>query len=67
MTVDSPTMTGAQILKLAGKTPADRWRLQQKFHGGQARTIRAEDVVDFTAPGVEKFMTLPLDQTDGGF
>lgn len=62
--VDVPEMTGAQILGLVGKTP-DRFRLDQKVRGGAPRKIEPTDVVSFTAPGVERFMTLPLDQTEG--
>ena len=59
------SMTGAQILALAKKTPAERYRLDQKFRGGRTQQVKLGDVVDFTTPGVERFMTLPLDQTEG--
>ncbi len=59
------TMTGTQILALAGKTPS-AYRLDQKLHGGQVKKIGPNETVDFATPGLEKFMTLPLDQTDGG-
>ena len=58
-------LTGKEILALAGKTPAG-YRLDQKLHGGQVKKIGPDETVDLTAPGLEKFMTLPLDQTDGG-
>lgn len=58
-------MTGRQILELAGKNPPERFRLDQKLHGGQTKKIELTEVVDFTAQGVERFMTLPLDQTEG--
>ncbi len=64
-TVDVPTMTGRQILLLAGKTPPDHYKLTEKEHGGGAKTIGLDDVVDFQAPGVERFMTLKRDQTEG--
>ena len=62
--VGVPEMTGAQILGLVGKTP-DRFRLDQKVRGGAPRKIEPTVVVSFTEPGVERFMTLPLDQTEG--
>ena len=62
--VDVPQMTGEQILGLVGKTPAG-YRLDMKLKGGGTKKIEPKDVVDFTAPGVERFMTLPLDQTEG--
>jgi len=64
-TVDVPTMTGRQILTLAGKAPPEQYKLTQKQHGGGAATIALDDVVDFRAPGVERFMTLKRDQTEG--
>lgn len=57
-------MTGEQILGLVGKTSTG-YRLDQKLRGGQTKKIEAGDTVDFTHPGIEKFMTLPLDQTEG--
>lgn len=63
--VEVSEMTGRQILELAGKQPPDRFRLDQKLHGGQTKKIELDEVVDFTTPGIERFMTLPLDQTEG--
>jgi hypothetical protein len=64
--VDQPSMTGYDLLNLAGKTPPDRFALYKKLHGGRAQKIELDEVTDFRAPGVERFMTLPLDQTEGG-
>jgi len=63
--VEVSQMTGRQILELAGKRPPERYRLDQKLHGGQSRKIGLDEMVDFTTQGVERFMTLPLDQTEG--
>lgn len=63
--VTSPTLTGQELLVLAGKTAVDQWMIHQKLKGGQTQRIEVEDVVDFTAPGIERFQTLPLDQTEG--
>jgi len=63
--VEVPSMMGRELLVLAGKTPPERYTISQKLHGGQTRTIGLDDVADFTEPGVERFMTLPLDQTEG--
>ncbi|MFL5384733.1 MAG: multiubiquitin domain-containing protein [Longimicrobiaceae bacterium] len=62
--VDVREMTGAQILGLVDKTPSTH-RLDRKMRGGAVKKIEATDIVDFTEPGIEKFMTLPLDQTEG--
>jgi hypothetical protein len=64
-TVEVSSMKGKEILTLAGKTPPERYLLNQKFRNGQVVPIGLEDNVDFTAPGVERFTTLPKDQTEG--
>jgi hypothetical protein len=64
-TVDVSHLTGRQILELAGKTPPEHYKLTQKFHGGAARTVGLDEDVDFRRPGVERFITLKRDQTEG--
>jgi len=64
-TVHAPHMTGRQLLELAGKTPPEKYSISQKLHGGHVKPIGLDQDVDFTNPGVERFMTLPLDQTEG--
>jgi hypothetical protein len=63
--VNQPAMKGSEILALAGKSPTG-YRLDMKIRGGQTKKIEPTDTVDFRQPGTEKFMTLPLDQTEGG-
>jgi hypothetical protein len=63
--VNQQTITGKELIELAGKTPYDRWVLSQRLNGGAVIKIGYNDIVDLTTPGIEKFMTLPLDQTDG--
>ena len=64
-TVEVSEMTGQQILELAKKLPPENWLLNQKMKGGHVRAIAPSALVDFTEPGVERFMTLPKDQTEG--
>ncbi|MBI5511427.1 MAG: multiubiquitin domain-containing protein [Deltaproteobacteria bacterium] len=64
-TVTVPKMSGRDLLKLAGKVPPERFSLTQKFRGGAVKPVGLDDTVVFTTPGVECFMTLPLDQTEG--
>jgi len=64
--VNVSAMTGRELLNLAGKVPATNYMISQKFRGGEAKKIGLDEKADFTTPGVERFMTLPLDQTDGG-
>lgn len=62
--VDSAVITGAQILDLVHKT-ADKYNLYQHVHGGQTKGIGPNDSVDLTAPGVERFSTMKIENTEG--
>ena|SRR6266568_9255877 len=64
-TVKQECMTGREILTLANKTPIERFQLNQRFKGGKVIKIGYDQKVCFTEPGIEKFMTIPLDQTEG--
>lgn len=61
---DTQTRTGRTILELAGKKPVEKFILRKKVKGNWV-TVGANEVVDFTEPGLEKFKTLPNDQTEG--
>lgn len=61
----NPTPTGRELLVLAGKNPPEQYGLYLKLKGGQPQRIGLESKVDLREPGVEKFVTLPLDQTEG--
>lgn len=61
---DKECLTGREILELAGKTPHNRYQLNQKVKGS-VQKVGYDEKVDFTTPGIERFMTLPLDQTEG--
>ena len=63
--VKQECMIGREILKLAGKVPVERFQLNQRFRGGKVVKIGYDQTVCFTEPGIEKFMTIPLDQTEG--
>jgi len=62
--VHQPSMTGAEILALAGKTP-DKYHLYEHFRGGQTQVIQPNDRVEFTGPGVERFTTMKIENTEG--
>jgi len=64
-TVNKECLTGRELLLLAGKNPPERYQLNQKLRGGQVKRVNYDQEVCFTDPGIEKFMTLPLDQTEG--
>jgi len=63
--VKQECLTGREILQLANKVPTDRFQLNQRFKGGKVVKINYDQIVCFTEPGIEKFMTIPLDQTEG--
>ena len=62
--VNTECLTGKEILILAGKVPHTNHQLNQKING-TVKKIDYDEKVDFTCPGIERFMTLPLDQTEG--
>ncbi len=61
---DQECLSGKEILQLAGKTPYTGYQLNQKVKGS-VNKVGYDEKVDFTTPGIERFMTLPLDQTEG--
>jgi hypothetical protein len=63
--VNVSEMSGRELLTLVGKVPVEKYRLYQKLHHGQSVEIGYDMVVCFTTPGIERFMTIPLDQTEG--
>lgn len=58
-------MTGLELLILAGKNPPKHFQIRQKMKGGKFAKIDYDQVVDLAEPGIEKFTTIPIDQTDG--
>lgn len=63
ITVSQEIITGREILTLAGKDP-QKFLLQQKIKS-QVIRIGLDENVDLTAPGVERFMTIPNEVTEG--
>ena len=63
--VHTAKITGLELLQLAGKVPPEQFALYLRTKGSQPQRIGLQDVVDLEAPGVERFVTLPLDQTEG--
>jgi hypothetical protein len=63
--VSSPCLSGRELLNLAGKTPVEQYQIFQKLRGGELDEIGLNEEADFTKPGVERFVTLPLDQGEG--
>lgn len=61
----NPTPTGRELLTLAGRIPVEQFGIYLRHKGVQPQRIQLEEKVDLRAPGVERFVTLPLDQTEG--
>lgn len=62
-------LTGRALLTIAGKDP-QRFQLRQSLRHGNKVTVdivKLNEEVCFTKAGIEKFMTLPLDQQEGEF
>jgi hypothetical protein len=60
-----PTPTGRDLLTKAGKIPPEQFAIYLKAKGNQPQRIGLDESVDLREPGVERFVTLPLDQTEG--
>lgn len=63
-TVEQPNLTARELLVLASKSPPEKYVLRQIVDGRPIK-LELEDVVDFRAPGVEKFKTMLKTAQDG--
>ena len=63
--VDHPIFSGRELLDIAKKTPIEQFAIYLKVADGPPRRIALDEKVDLREPGVERFLTLPLDQTEG--
>ncbi|MEE9431461.1 MAG: multiubiquitin domain-containing protein [Melioribacteraceae bacterium] len=63
--VSVSSMNGKELLELANKIPGEEYAIYQKLCGGVSDRINLDEKVDFRTPGIERFVTLPLDQTEG--
>jgi hypothetical protein len=64
--VKQPKITQEEILSLVDKQP-QLYQVYQHIHGGQTKVIKPGEHVDLTEPGVERFTTLKIENTEGGF
>jgi hypothetical protein len=64
-TVHVRHMTGWQRLELGGACDPRKWKIRQKMADGSLKNIAPDEKVDFTTHGIERFVTLPCDQTEG--
>lgn len=57
ITVTNETVTGRQILELAGRTPVDDFVLILLLRGEDNEIIQLDEEIDLTRPGLERFVT----------
>lgn len=62
--VDTPHITGAEILAKVSKSP-EQFKLYQHKRGHQPVQIAPTKEVNLREPGVERFTTMPKDTTEG--
>lgn len=62
--VDTPTISGREILAKVSKTP-EGFKLYQHRRGHQPILIPPDHIVNLREPGVERFTTMPKDTTEG--
>ncbi len=63
--VTKTSITGRELLELASKTPVEQYRIYQKLKGGESIEIAYDEEVDLIRRGIERFMTLKLENTEG--
>jgi hypothetical protein len=61
----NPTITGRDILGLVNKTPPEKFAVYERLRGSKPARVELDQSVDLTRKGVERFETLPLEQTEG--
>lgn len=64
--VKRPKITREEILSLVDKRP-QLYQVYQHIRGGQTKIIKPGEHVDLTEPGVERFTTLKIENTEGSF
>ena len=62
---DSPKITGKTVLEKANLLPVERYMLRVKIAGHPPRKVALDEVVNLRHPGIEKFLAIPQDQTEG--
>lgn len=63
--IEREYITGREILELAEKKPPCNWKLVQKFRFNRQESVELDEKIDLVSCGVERFVTQPLDCTDG--
>ena len=64
-TTPKAELTGREILVFAGKTP-EQYYLRQRLRHGKVESVAPDQKVDLREHGVERFITIPRENSDGG-
>ncbi len=64
--VTSEYLTGREILIAANYNNPDDYYLKQFLKGNQPVNIGLDQKVCLSEPGLERFVTIPIDANDGG-
>lgn len=62
---DKRFITGRELLVIAEKFPPENFRIDMIIHDGRPRKIGLSESIDLAEFGVERFITMPLDPTEG--
>ena len=63
--VKQACITGREVLELAGLAPPEKYTLRVAVAGQRPEKVGLDEKVDLTRKGVERFKTMPRDQTEG--
>jgi hypothetical protein len=63
--VQTPKITGRELLTLAHLLPPENYTLRIKHAGDKPKKVALDEVIDLRHKGIEKFKALPRDQTEG--
>ena len=63
--VEQPSITGREVLELAGLKPPEKYTLRVAIAGQRPEKVGLDDTIDMTRKGIERFKSMPRDQTEG--
>ena len=63
--VEQAEITGREVLELAGLEPPEKYTLRVTVAGQRPEKVGLDDTVDLTRKGIERFKSMPRDQTEG--
>lgn len=65
LTIETPQIKVRDAVVLAGLNPNENWHIYLKVEGQPKQEKTLEDVIDLTAPGIEKLRLTPKDVANG--